>query len=162
MFNMVLLFCMYMALVKYLPEYAVSNKAIETLNIITIAMWMIEITLLCIAIYLWRKNKTFCLSVSPTELYYNDPNFGDQTYRIPVRDILELSQYTNTQQSGLTNSLRLVNGEHVQLMYHNYSIDRKAFFAALIKANPIIKVPKNPNRYDIARPEWAKKLLGKD
>jgi hypothetical protein len=160
-FNMFLLIAMYYALVKYLPEYASGADITETLELITIAMWPIEITLFCFAVYLWRKNKAFCLSVSPVELYYFDPNFGDQSYRIPVKDILEIDQFTNTQQAGLTNRVMLVNGEHIDLMYHNFWIDRKAFFAALVKANPNIKVPSNPSRYEITKPAWAKKLLGK-
>lgn len=40
---MFLLFAMYYALVKYLPEYASGADITETLELITIAMWPIEI-----------------------------------------------------------------------------------------------------------------------
>ena len=159
--NAVLLFGMYLALVKYLPEYGQADAVQENLNVINIAIWPIEIILLGLAFHFYKKNKTFTLSVSASELYYFDPTFGEVEYRIPVKDIVELMQYTNTQQSGSTNRVCLASGEYKELMYQNFHIDRKAFFAALKKANPDIILPENPYRYEVTRPQWAKNLLGR-
>ena len=56
----------------------------------------------------------------------------------------------------------LKNGEQKQLMYGNYrGFDRRAFFDALVLANPKIIIPDSIYSYKIQRPSWAKRIRKK-
>ncbi|MCB5228070.1 hypothetical protein JAO78_014760, partial [Alishewanella sp. 16-MA] len=93
---------------------------------------------------------------------YSDPTFSDVGWQVKMADIAQIKQVTDAQQNFLSNVLVLKNGEQKQLMYGNYrGFDRRAFFKALVLANPNIMVPDNIYSYKMQRPAWAKRIRKK-
>lgn len=160
LFNAVLLLAMYMALVRYLPQFNQSDATDELLYVASIAVWPIELILLSLAIYYYINNKAFVMKVTSSEFYYYDPTFTELVYRIPMVEIVAIEQFTDPHRTWTTNHLVLTSGERRQLMYGNFNIDRNSFFKALKRANPNIVVPENPYRYKMRRPNWATKFFG--
>tara|TARA_R110000868_G_scaffold51432_4_gene163032 strand:- start:645 stop:1187 length:543 start_codon:yes stop_codon:yes gene_type:complete len=154
LFNALLAFAMYVAASHYLPQFD-QSAATEIFTILDIAIWIIEALLIGVAAYFWIENKSIELWVTPKELHYFDPTFTDCGWTLAINDIVELEQYTDIQSNFTNTNVVLKSGERKQLTFGNFSIDRRAFFAALKKANPQIKLPDNPYLYGIRRPQWA-------
>lgn len=162
-FNAGLMFLLYTAAHTYLPELTNDTKAVtEILSIFDIAIWPLEVILLGLALWFWFENKAINITVTPSALSYFDPTFSDVCWEVNVADIVELKQVTNSQQDYTSNLIVLKDGERKQLMYGNYrGFDRRAFFEALVKANPTIKVPEKIYSYQMQRPAWAKRVRKK-
>ncbi|MGI5310419.1 hypothetical protein [Rheinheimera sp. WS51] len=158
--NAVVAYAMYLAAAHYLPKYD-QAAATEIMAVADIAIWIIEAILVGIALYFWFKNKSIELSVTAKELHYFAPTFADHGWTVPIAEVVALEQFTDVQRNYSTTLIALSSGERKQLMYNNFSIDRKVFFAALKQANPKITLPKNPYYYEVNRPKWAKKWLNR-
>ena len=159
--NAALAFAMYVAAWHYLPQFD-KVAAQEILNVAGIALYFVETFLIVLAVYFWLKNKSIELWVTPSELHYFDPTFSDFGWTVAVKDIIEIDQYTDSQQNFVNTFVVLRSGERMQLNYNNFSIDRRAFFDALKKANAAIKLPNNPYRYKTRKPAWALKWLNRN
>jgi hypothetical protein len=162
-FNAGVAFLMYLAAHKYLPSLTNDTKGLtEIFEILDIAIWVIEAVLLGLALWFWFENKEIKVCVTPTTLSYCDPTFTDVSWQVSVSDIVELRQVTDSRQDYTSNLIVLKNGEQKQLMYGNYrGFYRRAFFTALVSANPKIIVPESIYSYKIARPSWAKRIRKK-
>ncbi|WP_049722971.1 hypothetical protein [Gilvimarinus polysaccharolyticus] len=156
-------FLLYVAAHKYLPNLTVDKNAlIQFLDILDIAIWVVEAILLGLALWFWFENKEVRVCVTPTTLSYFDPTFNDVSWQVNVSDITELKQISDAMQEFSSNIIVLKNGEKKQLMYGNYrGFDRRAFFDALVLANPDIIVPENTYSYKIQRSSWAKRIRKK-
>ncbi|MDO6442863.1 hypothetical protein [Marinobacter sp. 2_MG-2023] len=162
-FNAGLTFLLYVAAHKYLPDLTSDKSALTQLfDVLDIAIWVVEAILLGLALWFWLENKQIRVCVTPTMLSYFDPTFGDVSWQVKVSDITELKQVSDTTQEFISNLIVLKNGEKKQLMYGNYrGFDRRAFFDALVLANPNIIVPESTYSYKIQRPSWAKRIRKK-
>lgn len=149
---------MHLAAAHFLPQFD-PVAAAKLLLIADMVIWFIIAILIGIAIYFWLEDKSIELRVSANSLHYYDPTFMDYGWTVPVADILAIEQYTDVQQHFMNTFIVLKSGERKQLMYSNFSIDRRAFYAALKKANPNIKLPANPYQYEMRKPKWAQKWL---
>ncbi|APE05094.1 hypothetical protein BM528_04330 [Alteromonas sp. RW2A1] len=161
-FNAGVALVLYEAAHRYLPILTTDNTALnELFDVLDIAIWFIEATLLGLALWFWYENKEIRVCVSSTKLSYFDPTFSDISWQVNIDDIMELKQISDTRQN-IANFIELKSGEKKQLMYHNYhGFNRHAFFEALAAANPSIILPDNPNRYKTQRPAWAKRIRKK-
>ncbi|MCX2801880.1 hypothetical protein OQJ68_08795 [Microbulbifer thermotolerans] len=162
-FNAGVALLLYLAAHKYLPDLT-SDKAalIQLLDVLDIAIWVVEVILLGLALWFWIENKQVRVCVTPTTLSYFDPTFTDVSWEVDICDIAELKQVSDTRQEFFSNLIVLKNGEQKQLMYGNYrGFDRRAFFDALVLANPNIIVPESIYSYKIQRPSWAKRIRKK-
>ncbi|MAD73982.1 MAG: hypothetical protein CML20_04155 [Rheinheimera sp.] len=161
--NACVVFFLYLAAHKYLPDLTNDRNALsQLLNILNIAIWFVEAFILGLALWFWFENKEIRVCVTPTTLSYFDPTFGDVSWQVNISDITELKQITDTTQDYATNLIVLKNGEKKQLMYGSYrGFDRRAFFDALVLANPNIIVPEKVYGYKIQRPAWAKRFRKK-
>lgn len=162
-FNAGVALFMYLAAHKYLPDLTSEKNAItQILDILDIAIWFIEAILVGLAMWFWFENKQIKVCVTSTTLSYFDPTFGDVSWQVNISDITELKQVTDIRQDFFSNLIVLKNGEQKQLMYGNYrGFDRRAFFDALILANPNIVVPESIYSYKKQIPSWAKRLRKK-
>ena len=161
-FNAGVALVLYEATHRYLPILTTDSTALnELFDVLDIAIWFIEATLLGLALWFWCEDKEIRVCVSSTKLSYFDPTFGDISWQVNIDDITQLKQISDTRQH-ISNFIVLKSGENKQLMYHNYrGFNRHAFFEALATANPNIILPDNPNRYKIQRPSWAKRIRKK-
>ncbi|MCF2949936.1 hypothetical protein L0668_17585 [Paraglaciecola aquimarina] len=158
-----ILFFLYLAAHKYLPYLTNDKSALsQLLDILDIAIWFVEAFIFGLAIWFWFENKEIKVCVTPTTLSYFDPTFSDVSWQVNISDITELKQITDTRQDFSSNLIVLKNGDTKQLMYGNYrGFDRRAFFDALVLANPNITVPEKIYSYKIQRPTWAKRIRNK-
>ncbi|MDP5036988.1 MAG: hypothetical protein NWQ42_12805 [Alishewanella sp.] len=156
-------FLLYVAAHHYLPQLTSDKDALtQLLNVLDIAIWVIEAVLLGLALWFWLENKQIRVCVTPDTLSYFDPTFSDVGWQVKMADIAQIKQVTDAQQHFLSNVLVLKNGEQKQLMYGNYrGFDRRAFFKALVLANPNIMVPDNIYSYKMQRPAWAQRIRKK-
>ncbi|MDP5460451.1 hypothetical protein [Alishewanella sp. SMS8] len=156
-------FLLYVAAHHYLPQLTSDKDALtQLLNVLDIAIWVIEAVLLGLALWFWLENKQIRVCVTPSTLSYFDPTFSDVGWQVKMADIAQIKQVTDAQQNFLSNVLVLKNGEQKQLMYGNYrGFDRRAFFEALVLANPNIMVPDNIYSYKMQKPAWAKRIRKK-
>lgn len=163
MLNAAVAFLLYIAAHKYLSTLTSDTHAVAQLfEVVDIAIWVVEAILLGLALWFWFENKQIRVCVTPTTLSYFDPTFGDVSWQVKVSDITQLEQVSHTGQESISNLIVLKNGEHRQLMYSNYrGFDRRAFFDALVLANPNIIVPESIYSYKIQRPSWAKRIRKK-
>lgn len=161
--NAVVALLLYVAAHKYLPRLTNDTHALAQLfEVVDIAIWVVEAILLGLAFWFWFENKQIRVCVTPTTLSYFDPTFGDVSWQVKVSDITQLKQISHTGHEFTSNVIVLKNGEHRQLMYSNYrGFDRRAFFDALVLANPNIIVPESIYSYKIQRPSWAKRIRKK-
>ncbi|HAW93779.1 MULTISPECIES: hypothetical protein [unclassified Arsukibacterium] len=161
--NAGVLLLLYLAAHKYLPDLTSDKNALGQLfKILDIAIWIVEAILLGLALWFWLENKQVRVCVSSTTLSYFDPTFNDVSWQVNILDIIELKQVSDVRQDFLSNLIVLKNGEHKQLMYGNYrGFDRRAFFDALVSANPNISVPNSIYSYKKQRPLWAKRIRKK-
>jgi hypothetical protein len=162
-FNAFVAILLYLAAHKYLPGITSDQHALtQLLDVLDIVIWVLEIVLLGLALWFWRENKEIKISVTPRHLSVFDPTFGDVAWQVNIRDITELKQVSYAGQKSTSNLIVLKNAETKQLMYSNYRrFDRRAFFNALILANPNIILPDNIYTYKIQRPSWAKLIRKK-
>ncbi|GAA6173370.1 hypothetical protein NBRC116592_30400 [Colwellia sp. KU-HH00111] len=151
---------MYLAAHKYLPNLTSDKNALtQLLDILDIAIWVVEAFLLGLALWFWLENKQIKVCVTSSYLSYFDPTFSDVSWQVNIFDITELKQVSDSRQDFMSNLIVLKNGEQKQLMYGNYrGFDRRAFFDALVLANSNIIVPENIYSYKIQRPSWAKRI----
>lgn len=154
---------LYWAAHTYLPTLTSDTEALfQLLHILDIAIWVVEAMLLGLALWFWIENKHVEVKVTPTTLSYVDPTFGDVSWEVSTADITELRQVSDVRNEYLSNLIMLKDGRQKQLMYGNYrGFDRRAFFDALVLANPDIIVPDSPYRYKMQRPLWAKRIRRK-
>jgi len=154
---------LYLAAHKYLPNLTSDKSALTQLfEVLDIAIWVVEAILLGLALWFWLENKQIRVCVTPTTLSYFDPTFTDVSWQINISDITELKQVSDTRRDFVSNLIMLKNGEQKQLMYGNYrGFNRRAFFDALVLANPNIVVPESIYSYKIQRPLWAKRIRKK-
>lgn len=159
-FNAGVALLLYLAAHKFLPNLTSDRVALtQLLDVLDIAIWVVEAALLGLAMWFWFENKQIRVCVTPTDLSYFDPTFSDVGWQVNIFDIKELKQVSNVRQDFLSNLIVLKNGEQKQLMYGNYrGFDRQGFFDALVLANPNIIVPENIYSYKIQRPSWAKRI----
>lgn len=163
LFNAGVVFLLYLAAHKYLPTLTNDTHALtQLLDVLDIAIWFVEVVILGLALWFWFENKEIRVCVTPTTLSTFDPTFKDVSWQVDIFDITELKQVTDTRQDYTKNLIVLKNGEQKQLMYGNYrGFDRRAFFDALVLANPNIIVPEKIYRYKTQRPAWAKRIRKK-
>ena len=162
-FNAGVALLLYLAAHKYLPVLTSDINALtEFFAVLDIAIWIVEAVLLGLALWFWFENKQIRVSVMPTILSYFDPTFKDVDWKVNVFDIVELKQVSDVRKDFFSNIIVLKNGEQKQLMYGNYrGFDRRAFFDALVLANPKIIIPDSIYSYKIQRPSWAKRIRKK-
>lgn len=154
---------LYWAAHTYLPTLTSDTEALnQLLYVLDIAIWVVEAMLLGLALWFWIENKRVEVKVTPTTLSYVDPTFGDVSWEVNTADITELKQVSDVRNEFLSNVILLKDGGQKQLMYGNYrGFDRRAFFDALVLANPNITVPDSLYRYKMQRPRWAKRIRSK-
>lgn len=159
-FNAGVALVLYYAAHQYLPALSSDTEALsQLLYIMDIAIWLVEALLLGLALWFWIENKHIEVRVTPSMLSYADPTFNDVSWQVDTDDIVELKQVSDVRKEHLQNLIKLKDGTHKQLMYGNYrGFNRRAFFDALVLANPNIIVPGNPYRYTMHRPLWAKRI----
>jgi hypothetical protein len=162
-FNAGVAFLLYMAAHKYLPDLTTDKNALTLLlEVLDIAIWVVEAILLGLALWFWIENKEIRVCITSTTLSYFDPTFSDVSWQVNTSDITELKQVSDTRQEYFSNLIVLKNGEQKQLMYGNYrNFDRRAFFDALVLANPNIIVPERLYSYKTQKPPWAKRIRRK-
>lgn len=138
----------------------------DEVNVFVIAaVVLVEIALVCVAIYLWKLNEQVEIRISPNEFYYYDPLFGGKALTVAVNEIIALEQIRSATNGTSRNLLRLKDGSVHELMYQNFNVDRRAMFDALKKANSRIELPEGVWAYTTIRPQWAKharKKIGLD
>lgn len=143
LFNMGVLFAMYVAARTWLEPTEASDQLFFWMNI---AVPVVELCLLLLAIYFWIRNGTFRISVDANRFAIDDPLSKTYSFSVPVSEIEEIRQ-THQQQSNVnTIMMYLKSGEKIQLT-QNYSYSRKSLYAALKKANPSIGLPEHRFRF---------------
>lgn len=144
--NALLALGIYIVASIYLPLNG--RAGVELLNVIDILIWCVEIVLIGIAVYFWFSNKSIELKVTSRDFHYYDPTFGDYGFTVPIKDIVEIEQYTGIQQNFRNTFVVMNNGDRNQCLYFNYPIDIVSFFSAIKQANPNIKLPDHPYEYE--------------
>ena len=162
-FNAGVALLLYLAAHKYFPSLTSDKNAIKQIfDILDIAIWFIEAILVGLAMWFWFENKQIRVCVTPTTLSYFDPTFRDVSWQVNISDITELKQETDTRQEFMSNLIVLKNGDQKEMMYGNYrGFDRRAFFDALVLANPNIIVPESIYSYKKQIPTWAQRFRKK-
>lgn len=159
--NVIVSFIMLLLAHKYAPADTQKEATEALLFYGNIAVGVVSVILLSLAAYFFIKNKSIRVWVSSTEFGIVDPTFGDFELIVNVQDIAEFSQTQSPGSDILNTGVLMKDGTYERLVFNNYKLDKKAFLAALVKANPNIVVPDSPYAHKIIRPQWAKRIRAK-
>lgn len=140
--NIAVVFAMWKGTIHYLPKYSAENAVAELIEVINIVAPIVMLLLALLAIFLWVKNKTFVIQVTPTTLEVNDPMFGDYNWSVKLQDIQRIG-YTKEAENELRRiHVYMKDGSSRQLT-QNYRYNRSRFYQALHKAAPHIDIEKS-------------------
>lgn len=110
-----------------------------------LAVLAVAVVLAAVFVWLLTSKEKFEIYVTENEFYSAHPTFKEWCFSVNPKDIKSIDHKLNIDSTAMTNiNVHLNNGRKLQIC-QNYSFSRKDLYAALISANPKIKLPDNAN-----------------
>lgn len=109
----------------------------------------IAFVLIGILIWFLKSKEKFEIYVTKNEFYSYHPIFGEWCFSVHPKDIVAIEHHLHVGAGRrMTNiNVHLSNGKKLQIC-PNYSFSRKSLYSALLRINPNIHLPDNPNVFD--------------
>ncbi|PHQ32241.1 hypothetical protein [Rhodopirellula bahusiensis] len=107
---------------------------------------LVELCLLLAAIYFWIQNGNFRMVVDSERFEISDPLSESASFSIPLNEIVAIDQTHQKQSNSNSIVSHTTSGERMRLT-QTYHYNRTKLYAALAKANPDIRLPKNARRF---------------